>query len=400
VSGDWSVLRGTLEENVAAFGAYLRAELGFRAGPGESIDALRALETVGIAERTRVRNALRLVFCAKAEEVAAFDRAFDDFFTAAPRGMPQDRYTPRLTRPAAKDAARERIVGDGDDGDSDATSGVRTDETHASEAVESGVLRARASRHAARGEVPVVVLDDAAQALDAAGALLRRLRLGRTRRWHRVAKGRRMDFRRTIRASLQTGGEPFDQRWLGHPQRNPRVVVVIDGSRSIGSLGDPMLRFAWALTKRSGRVDVFVFSTTLHDITKMLRGNVAGGALTLGSVAEAWGGGTRIGESLWSLVRDHGHRVLSRDSAVIVFSDGLDVGEPQQLRAAMRELRRRTAGIVWLNPLAAHERYAPTAGGMRAALPFVDVFAPGDAQGLIDLPFDSRLRAVFGRSTA
>ena len=45
MSGDWSVLRGTLEENVAAFGAYLRAELGFRAGPGESIDALRALET-------------------------------------------------------------------------------------------------------------------------------------------------------------------------------------------------------------------------------------------------------------------------------------------------------------------------------------------------------------------
>jgi len=45
------------------------------------------------------------------------------------------------------------------------------------------------------------------------------------------------------------------------------------------------------------------------------------------------------------------------------------------LRAAMRELRRRSASVVWLNPLLETAGYEPTASGMRAARPFVDTFA-------------------------
>jgi uncharacterized protein with von Willebrand factor type A (vWA) domain len=42
----------------------------------------------------------------------------------------------------------------------------------------------------------------------------------------------------------------------------------------------------------------------------------------------------------------------------------------------MRALRERAKTIVWLNPLAGDARYAPAAGGMAAALPFVDHFGP------------------------
>jgi uncharacterized protein with von Willebrand factor type A (vWA) domain len=39
-------------------------------------------------------------------------------------------------------------------------------------------------------------------------------------------------------------------------------------------------------------------------------------------------------------------------------------------------LRRRARRIVWLNPLIGWETYTPTAGGMAAALPYIDLFAP------------------------
>ena len=42
----------------------------------------------------------------------------------------------------------------------------------------------------------------------------------------------------------------------------------------------------------------------------------------------------------------------------------------------MRELKRRCKRIVWLNPLLGAEGYEPSARGMRAALPYLDLFAP------------------------
>jgi len=79
--------------------------------------------------------------------------------------------------------------------------------------------------------------------------------------------------------------------------------------------------------------------------------------------------------SLRELVDAHGRRVLGPRSVVVILSDGLDRGEPEVLAAAMADLRSRVRRLIWLNPLAADARYEPLAGGMRAALPFVDHFA-------------------------
>jgi uncharacterized protein with von Willebrand factor type A (vWA) domain len=59
----------------------------------------------------------------------------------------------------------------------------------------------------------------------------------------------------------------------------------------------------------------------------------------------------------------------------VILSDGLDRGDPSQLRAAMRRLRARARKVIWLNPLLRDPRYRPDARGMEAALPFVDHFA-------------------------
>ncbi|MGC1380877.1 MAG: hypothetical protein WA814_07610, partial [Candidatus Baltobacteraceae bacterium] len=79
-----------LSDAVVAFAGRLRREHAFTIGPAEERDALRALETIAIRERSRVRAALRSVFCGKADEIGPFDRAFDAFFSSA-AGQPQPR---------------------------------------------------------------------------------------------------------------------------------------------------------------------------------------------------------------------------------------------------------------------------------------------------------------------
>jgi uncharacterized protein with von Willebrand factor type A (vWA) domain len=90
-----------------------------------------------------------------------------------------------------------------------------------------------------------------------------------------------------------------------------------------------------------------------------------------------WDGGTRIGESLKTFLDRFGQAGLARGSVVVVCSDGLDVGDPGLLEAQMARLARLAYRVVWLNPLKEFGGYEPLARGMRAALPYVDVFASG-----------------------
>jgi uncharacterized protein with von Willebrand factor type A (vWA) domain len=43
----------------------------------------------------------------------------------------------------------------------------------------------------------------------------------------------------------------------------------------------------------------------------------------------------------------------------------------------MARLQRQAYAVVWVNPLKGHPDYQPLAGGMRAALPYVDRFLSG-----------------------
>ena len=78
---------------------------------------------------------------------------------------------------------------------------------------------------------------------------------------------------------------------------------------------------------------------------------------------------------------------------MLIVSDGLDVGEPEVLRDAMREIRRRAAGITWLNPLLETPGYEPSSRGMVAARPHITTFATvSDPEGLARLARIVRLR--------
>ena len=93
-------------------------------------------------------------------------------------------------------------------------------------------------------------------------------------------------------------------------------------------------------------------------------------------MAEGVGGGTRVGEALATFNRWHAARVVHSRTCVMIFSDGYDTSPPELLGAEMAHLKRRCRRIVWLNPLIGWEGYQPSARGMAAALPHIDLFAP------------------------
>jgi uncharacterized protein with von Willebrand factor type A (vWA) domain len=105
----------------------------------------------------------------------------------------------------------------------------------------------------------------------------------------------------------------------------------------------------------------------------------------LSETTMGWSGGTKIGGSL----REFNSRyaaLLSRKTVFIILSDGWDTGEPAELAAEMKKVRRRVAKLIWLNPLLGLDDYQPVTRGITAALPFVDVFAPAhNLQSLLAL---------------
>lgn len=347
-----------LVSKMVEFCAHLRGEHAFNIGPRESLEALAALEIVGIRERCRVAAALRAICCGRAEEIEPFARAFAAFFSSATQGVRQPRRARRERResrdaPAAAEAMRIERHPDAE-----------------SSAQAWQALLARYSPSAAQAQPPSIPLDGLDLARAEAGRLVRHLELGRSLRWKPQPRGERFDLRRTLRASLRTGGDLFEPHTLGHPLRNPRFVLLLDGSRSMSEHAPRMLQFAYALCERSRRARAFLFSTALREVTRALR--VAGRSRTyrLEDLGEAWGGGTRIGASVAQFVREHGASLNDQTFAIII-SDGLDVGEIPRLQRAMREMAARCAAIAWVNPHAARPGYAPSASGMRAALPYV-----------------------------
>ena len=393
---------GTLPDNLVAFGGFLRERHAFNIGPREIHDAARAIEIVDLRDERRVRNALRPIFSGTLREATLFDSAFTEFFFPGPPGVPQanlphprreadpdvDGAERTIERAAAVDepSAEDRPRADGDP--------IAPLETREADAAASAItLRSSYSPLDADASESPELPRAGDEWRDAARSFVRRLHLGLTRRWRPSAKGRRFDLRRTLRASLQTGGEALAPRWLKRPRRTPRVVFLIDGSRSMSEYAPTALQLAVAIAASTQRVEVFTFSTALRRVTADVRRAAAGESRRLQRLHHAWAGGTSIGACLDDFLKRFGDRMVGRDAVVMIASDGLDVGAPEMLRDAMRDLHRRSAGVVWLNPLLETSGYEPTARGMRAAKPYISTFASvADAPSLARLSRALRLR--------
>jgi len=207
--------------------------------------------------------------------------------------------------------------------------------------------------------------------------IMRTIRLNPPRRLTRRTRrgeGRLPDLRRTVRETMRAHGEPAQLFWRHRRLRQRPLTLVLDVSGSMADYSRHLLQFAHTAGRATTRVEVFCFGTTLTRITPELRHRRIDQALdrAAGAVFD-WDGGTRIGASLETFVRQHGRRGSVRSSIVVICSDGLDRGDPAVLERALQRLRRQCHRVVWLSPQAGA---ANRSLAMRVAEPYVDALLP------------------------
>ncbi|MBD0291302.1 MAG: VWA domain-containing protein [Thermoleophilia bacterium] len=338
------------EQELAGFGRALRDE-GVGVGTGAIIDFCRAATLT-----PDLYWAGRATLVASEEEVRIYDRVFARYFRGEP-APPRPREQQRAPNGSGADALLRPSP--------------RPPEGEPELARASAVELLKRKRFSRCSPEELAEL----------AALMARIRLAvppRRARRRRPAKAGVLDLRRTLRKSFRTGGDPL---WLARrerPRRPRRLVLLLDVSGSMADYSRALLVFAHALARGNRGWEVFCFGTRLTRVTPALATVDPDAALSRAADAVAdWDGGTRIGDSLTTFLDRFGHGGMARGSVALVCSDGLDVGDPAVLAAAMDRLSRLAHAVVWLNPLKEDPAYEPLARGMRAALPHVDVFASG-----------------------
>ena len=185
-------------------------------------------------------------------------------------------------------------------------------------------------------------------------------------------------MRRLIRRSLRCGGDPVEQPWKVRKEVPRKLVVLCDVSGSMEKYTRALLLFLHAVVGSGPRVEVFAFGTRLTRLTPELAVRDPDEALRAAAERVVdWASGTRIGASLKAFNDLWGRRALSRGALVVIVSDGWERDDAALVGKEMARLQRAAFGVVWVNPLKGHPDYQPLAGGMRAALPFVDRFVSG-----------------------
>jgi uncharacterized protein with von Willebrand factor type A (vWA) domain len=363
-----------MRARLAGFAQTLRGA-GLAIGHAEVQDAARILATP-LAERPELlRAGLKSLFCCRHADLARFDELFEAFWRG--RGAkPSARVT------AQGLAARSPRKFEAGPGAGDRRSSFP--ESSGPPSPEGASAQGRGRKGGASAQEGVSAKDlrqldgekDRAEALALAERLARRLRARLTRRERARSRGRRLDLRATIRHSVARGGEPLDLKFRRRKSKPLRLVVLLDASGSMEPYTAFFTRFLHAVALSFRESEAFLFHTRLAHVSSALRERDPARALDrLALMAQGVGGGTRIGECLSAFNRWHARRVIHSRACVMILSDGYDTGAPELLEAAMRALRRRCKRIVWLNPLLGRDGYEPSARGMRAALPFLDLFA-------------------------
>jgi uncharacterized protein len=223
----------------------------------------------------------------------------------------------------------------------------------------------------------VVSPEDIRQAEQVALHLGAALRDRRSRRARLSAKGAKIDMRRTIRASLATGGDPLRLARKRRPDRPVRIAALVDVSGSMTLYARPFLAFLAGLMRADAASDAYLFHTRLVRITEALRDDDPLRALNrITLLADGFGGGSKIGAALAQFAATYARRFVNGRTVVLILSDGYDTEPPEAMAQAMARLARRGCRIIWLNPLKGWRDYAPIAAGMAAALPHLDLFAP------------------------
>lgn len=234
--------------------------------------------------------------------------------------------------------------------------------------------------------------------LDAVRRMIGHIRLEpprrRTRRQCPEPTGSRIDVRRMARSAMQFRPDADVLPRIARKRKPRPLILLLDVSGSMADHSRNLLQFAYSMHRAAQHVEVFCFGTRLTRITTSLDRRDPDAAMRLAAERVVdWDGGTRIGDSIETFVRDWGRRGMSRGATVLICSDGLDRGDPAVLADAIERLERLSHRIVWMNPLHDAQQGPPPTLAMAVVAPHVHEITSGNDLDSLEA-FASRLAHV------
>lgn len=367
---------GRLAENILYFARTLRAA-GLPVGPGKVLDALKAVQAVGLGRRDDFYWTLHAVFVNRRDQQEIFDQAFHVFWRnpeilqrmmalLLPDITPLAGHKPDAAEELSRRLTEALRPKEGKD--------QEPDEQEEKQEIDAA-LTFSSKEVLQTTDFEKMSAAELAEAKQAIQNMRLPIMEVPTRRFRPGGSGGRADLRASMRAALRQGGDVIPLRFKKPQRRHPPLVVLCDISGSMSRYSRMLLHFMHAVTNDRDRVHTFVFGTRLTNITRHLRQKDVDVAVE--KVAESvvdWAGGTRIGACLHDFNVTWARRVLGQGAVVLLISDGLDRDNAQNLESEVERLHKSCRRLIWLNPLLRYDAYQPKSLGAKALIPHVDDF--------------------------
>lgn len=359
---------GKLAGNLAAFCRALR-RAGVPVDAARMALAQQAVQLVGVARKGDMAAALEAVLVSRAQDRLVLRELFDAFFRdpelaskllaqMLPRA--EGRAEPPRQRPRVREALQPPKPPQGNANAPE----QQVDLDAAMTASRLERLRQADFNQLSASEYQLVerLVRDIALPLPSVAS--RRTRVGN--------RGARIHWARTLRQAARHGGDLVALRRQQRRRQPLPLLVLVDVSGSMERYARLLLAFVHTATARV-RVDgqaqqlrraVFAFGTGLTDLGPAFSESDTDAMLQrAGQAIHDFAGGTRLGDSLACLRRQHARSLVGRRTLVLIVSDGLDTGEPEDLARELDWLKRHCRRMLWLNPLLRFDGYQPSARG-------------------------------------
>jgi len=328
---------------------------GFLISPDQTMGFIEAVGVLGPRDINDVRQAAIALFAIAPERLFEFDAIFQSIFFG-------------LTVAADAKGSDDEVDAFEPAGDQQTVDVQDMESEVGAESVDAEHLR---SREFTVGEADQVLIDFARNAKD-------RLPQRRSYRWKSQVRGEKIDFRRSLKNAVKHDGELIDLEHLRRKRRQRRILLLIDVSGSMKERSSSSLRFAHTLMRVATNAEVFTLGTRLTRVTTALYpDDVDLALLKVSQLVADFDGGTRIGGALQAYLSVPRYAGFARGAAVVILSDGLERGEPDEMVASTRKLSRLAWRLSWLTPLAADSEYRPETEGLKQALPYIDQLVDG-----------------------
>ena len=397
-------------EKLTAFSRMLRLE-GLTVGPAETADAARILTQIGFADKTLVQTALRTVFAKSREEQLAFDRVFSGFFIseeamrqqakehmqaeqeAAARQAQADRELKkmpvelteeqRIAYAAMAEKERQRLQNFAEKYRNSARNNPELYGNFIHSVFTKSILEQQMKMEdaglgvdALDPEMGLFYRDIAdfkdteiPKAIDIIRNVAQRINGQLSARRRNAGRSGKLDFRRTIRKGLETGGSFYRLRYKKRPKRRKHLVLLCDVSGSMVQFSEFALRFIQSLNQVSDSSRTFLFSEAA----------VEAGAFSLQNMdlfrdyvraSGIYGRGTDLGTALASLCQQQ-PPILGPSTTLLILSDTKTIDQTRAV-AALQEAKRLAGRILWLNPIPENKwKYIRSVQTMQVTCPMV-----------------------------